>query len=80
LAAVSTVMETKRRSFAKALSWRVFATIITGSVAYVMTGKAGVALQIGLIDTFIKVFVYFAHERLWQRVRYGQIEAPDYEV
>jgi len=73
-------METKRRSFVKALSWRVFATAITGSVAYVLTGKASFAIQIGLIDTFIKVFVYFAHERVWQRVPYGRIEAPDYEV
>jgi uncharacterized membrane protein len=73
-------METKRRSFVKALSWRVFATVITASVAYALTGKASFALQIGLIDTCIKVFVYFAHERVWQRVPYGRIEAPDYEV
>jgi uncharacterized membrane protein len=73
-------METKRRSFAKALSWRAFATVITGTVAFAMTGKVRFALQIGLIDTAIKVFVYFAHERVWQRVPYGKIEAPDYEV
>ena len=73
-------MDTKRRSFAKALSWRVFATVITGSVAYALTGRAGFALQIGLIDTAIKVFVYFAHERVWQKVPYGQLDAPDYEL
>jgi uncharacterized membrane protein len=73
-------METKRRSLLKALSWRVFATVITGSVAFAMTGKAAFALQIGLIDTTIKIFVYFAHERVWQRVPYGRIERPDYEV
>jgi adenylylsulfate kinase len=73
-------METKRRSFIKALSWRVFATVITGSVAYALTGKAGFALEIGLIDTAIKIFVYFAHERVWQRIPYGRVEAPDYQV
>jgi uncharacterized membrane protein len=73
-------METKGRSLAKALSWRVFATVITGTVAFAMTGKLAFALQIGLIDTSIKVFVYFAHERVWQRVPYGRIERPDYEV
>ena len=73
-------METNRRRLAKALSWRVFATIITGSVAYVLTGKASFALEIGMIDTFIKIFVYFAHERVWQRIPYGRLEAPDYEV
>ena len=73
-------METKRRSLAKALSWRVFATMITGSVAFALTGKAGFAVQIGLIDTVIKIFVYFGHERLWHRIPYGRIDAPDYEV
>ncbi len=73
-------METKRRSLVKALSWRVFATVITGSVAFALTGKAGFALQIGLIDTVIKVFVYFAHERVWQHVPYGRVDSPDYEV
>jgi len=73
-------METKRRSLIKALSWRVFATVITGTVAFCLTGKAGFALEIGLIDTAIKIFVYFAHERVWQRIPYGRVEAPDYQV
>ena len=73
-------METKRRSFVKALSWRVFATVITGTVAFALTGKARFALEIGLIDTAIKIFVYFGHERVWQRIPYGRVEAPDYQV
>jgi uncharacterized membrane protein len=73
-------METRRRSIIKALSWRVFATVITGTVAYVLTGKASFAMEIGLIDTAIKLVVYFAHERIWQRIEYGRVEAPDYEV
>jgi uncharacterized membrane protein len=74
------LIETKGRSLAKALSWRVFATVITGTVAFALTGKLGFALQIGLIDTLIKVFVYFGHERVWQRIAYGRVESPDYEV
>jgi uncharacterized membrane protein len=73
-------METKRRSFIKALSWRVFATVITGTVAFALTGKGGFALEIGLIDTAIKIFVYFGHERVWQRIPYGRVDAPDYQV
>jgi uncharacterized membrane protein len=72
--------ELKRRSLAKAVSWRMFATIITGTVAFALTGKARFALEIGLIDTVIKLFVYFAHERVWQRIPFGRIETPDYEV
>lgn len=73
-------METKRRSVAKALSWRLLATIITSCVAFAMTGKMTFAMEIGLADTLIKLFIYFTHERVWQRISYGRIEAPDYEV
>jgi uncharacterized membrane protein len=72
--------ETKRRSVAKALSWRFLATVITTTVAFVLTGKVDFALKIGVLDTSIKLFVYFAHERLWNRIPYGRLEAPDYEV
>lgn len=75
-----TTFESKRRSVAKALSWRVLATIITTVVAFVLTGKLHFALEIGLVDTGIKLVIYFAHERLWNKVSYGRIEAPDYEV
>ena len=75
-----TVFETKRRSVAKALSWRFLATIITTLVAFVLTGTLKFALEVGLLDTTIKLFVYFAHERLWNRIAYGRVEAPDYEV
>ena len=73
-------VETRRRSFVKALSWRVFATLITMVVAFSMTGELAFAAKIGLIDTGVKLFVYFAHERVWQRVRFGKIDSPDYQI
>jgi uncharacterized membrane protein len=73
-------VETKRRSFAKAISWRLLAVVITSSVAYALTGKLEFALEIGAIDTAIKLVIYFAHERLWQRIPYGKIDAPDYQI
>ncbi len=73
-------METKRRSLAKALSWRVIAVTITFSIAYALTGELVFAAQIGALDTVFKVLVYFAHERVWQRVGYGKIDAPDYQI
>jgi uncharacterized membrane protein len=73
-------METRRRSFLKALSWRLFATIITTTVAYTMTGKMSFAVEIGAIDTLIKIFIYFAHERFWQLIPYGKIRPTDYQI
>ena len=73
-------METRRRSMVKALSWRVFATFITTGIAYALTGQISFAIEIGLIDTLLKLLVYFAHERVWQRSPYGLPKKTDYAI
>lgn len=65
-------METKRRSLAKALSWRVIAWSITASVAYLFTGKIAFALSIGFADSLLKIFAYYMHERTWMTIDYGR--------
>ncbi len=72
--------ETRRRSLAKAISWRIFAAIITACVALVMTHQLEFAAKIGVIDTTVKLLVYFLHERAWNKLNYGRVPAPDYEV
>lgn len=75
-------METRRRSLAKAMSWRFFATIITMTVAFVITGELAFAFEIGLLDTTVKFATYFMHERVWVRVQWGKQSAkpPDYNI
>ncbi len=73
-------METKRRSFAKAMSWRVLATFITMGVAYSLTSELAFAAKIGVIDTVVKLAIYFFHERIWTRIGYGKIDSPDYQI
>ena len=73
-------MDSHVRSIAKTLSWRVFGTFITGSVVWAITGKAGLGAIIGIADTTVKLGVYYAHERAWNRVRFGRSEPPDYHI
>jgi adenylylsulfate kinase len=73
-------METRRRSMIKALSWRVLAAIITTIVVLAMTGKMEFAAKVGALDTTIKLLIYFLHERAWNKISYGRLETPDYEV
>jgi uncharacterized membrane protein len=73
--------ETRRRSVLKSISWRIFAAIITSCVVYAMTGKGDFAAKVGVIDTGVKLFIYFLHERVWDRINYGRLPpGPDYEV
>ena len=64
--------ESTLRSLLKAISWRVVATAITFSVALILTGETLIALEIGLLDTVIKLGAYFFHERLWGRLKVGK--------
>ncbi|TYO98532.1 putative membrane protein [Geothermobacter ehrlichii] len=73
-------MESTRRSLAKAISWRLIATTITGTLAFALTGELAFAAQIGLADTALKIFIYVAHERLWNRIPFGREKQPEYYI
>ena len=73
-------METRLRSAAKALTWRVTALVVTTAVVWVVTGRPKLAVSIGALDTAIKLAVYYTHERCWLKVRFGRLHPPDYEI
>ncbi len=73
-------MESHSRTIAKALSWRFIATLITFTVAWIVTGKLAFAAEIGLADTIIKLGAYYFHERLWIRIKFGKLIRPEYEI
>jgi len=68
--------ETRKRSILKALSWRTWATITTAIIVFVFTGKFALAITVGLIEVFAKMGLYFFHERVWQKIRWGKKEVP----
>jgi uncharacterized membrane protein len=68
--------ESKVRSFVKAISWRVLATFITVSIAYLLTGETVIALEIGFLDLVIKLIAYFLHERIWGKIKLGKKVHP----
>lgn len=73
-------METHLRSIVKAMTWRVLATAITFSVAWTLTGHIEKAVQIGILDTLIKLGIYYSHERVWNRLQFGKPKPPEYQI
>ena len=57
-----------KRHIAKAITWRVVGTIDTILIAWFITGKPLVGLQIGLAEVVTKMLLYYLHERLWFRI------------
>lgn len=60
------------RSLAKAISWRITGTVDTILLSWFFTGSIGTALSIGLTEVLTKMFLYYAHERVWNRVSLGR--------
>ena len=73
-------MESHIRSIAKAMTWRTGGTVVTFAVALILTGKLELAAQIGILDTVIKIGAFYAHERIWIRLKFGKQEPPEYQI
>lgn len=70
LKTVYTVAKGSRvRSVLKTVSWRILATIITGIVVYLYTGKIGESSKITLTAALVLTVIYYLHERFWIWIR-----------
>lgn len=68
-------METHGRSVAKAISWRILASLVTGLIAFVFTENLMIAVGIGSTEALAKIFLYWGHERVWDRIPWGRTAA-----
>lgn len=77
-----TVTEKGYRSLVKTISWRTVGTIDTIIIAWLVIGDLNFAVSIGGIELFTKMTLYYFHERLWSRSKFGIIEekSPEYEI
>lgn len=73
-------MEHPKRSALKALTWRIIAFLVTIIVVYIYSGDIKEALVIGVSANFVKIFLYYIHERMWNRVKFGRVKTPDYQI
>jgi len=64
--------ETNKRSIVKGISWRIVATTTTIIIVYVFFGRLDLAIAAGMIETVLKIALYWAHERIWQKLRWGK--------
>jgi len=73
-------MESHGRSIVKAVTWRAGGTVVTFIVAWLLTGETTLSVGIGLLDSAVKIGAFYAHERFWNRVRFGKLEPPEYQI
>ena len=75
------VKDTPGRSLAKAVSWRILASLTTFLITFVIfrqkiSGPYKQILEAStlvlIFDVIIKIFIYYLHERLWTNISWGK--------
>lgn len=61
--------DSNRKSLLKAISWRMSGSILTFLIVYITTGSIKFSLSIASLETVVKIFFYYIHERIWDKVR-----------
>jgi len=74
------MQEKAYRSVAKTISWRTLGTLDTIIISYFVTGNLVMAASIGSIEVITKMILYYFHERAWNKISFGKIKEPDYQI
>ncbi len=64
--------ETVTRSIVKTVSYRITIVILDFLCIYIFTGKVKVALGFTIVSNIYTTIIYFLHERIWGKVKWGK--------
>ena len=64
--------EHKKRSILKTLTWRITASLDTFVIAWIITGDWKMGGSIAGIEVITKMFFYYFHERIWNKIKWGK--------
>ena len=65
--------ESRKRSIAKTITFRIVATLTTFILVLIFTNEIKIALGLSIVEFFSKIIVYYVHERIWTKVRWGLV-------
>jgi uncharacterized membrane protein len=60
------------RSILKSITWRIVGTADTVIISWIVTGALTLAFSIGFVELLSKMLLYFVHERIWNKIRWGK--------
>ena len=64
--------DTTRRSVIKTISWRITGSSATFLIAYLISGDMSIAGTIAVIQLTANTILYYIHERIWNKIRWGR--------
>jgi adenylylsulfate kinase len=66
------IIETRYRSWLKAITWRIIATLTTVVLVYIFFGRLEMAAAVGALEVILKLIFNFVHERIWLWIKFGK--------
>jgi len=64
----------RKRHLAKAITWRIVASLTTFAIGWGVTGDMHFGMAIGAADVVIKIILYYLHERAWYHSEFGVVK------
>jgi uncharacterized membrane protein len=64
----------RKRHIAKTFTWRIVGTIDTMLLGWLISGNPLIGLKIGLLELITKMVLYYFHERIWYKSKFGVSE------
>ena len=62
------MIESKKRSILKTLSYRAILTIVLAAITYAFTGNLVQTSGITIMFSVLATIVYYLHERIWTKI------------
>ncbi len=75
-------MDSHLRSIIKSITWRLIAVAVTMLISYIWLHEWGSSIVLSLLANGIKAFLYYLHERGWNKIDLGRKKAiqEDYQI
>jgi uncharacterized membrane protein len=68
----SSVDEKIKRSLVKTITYKIVMTIFLFVISFLITTETDKSLNIAILYNILSVFIYFSHERAWNKIRWGK--------
>ncbi len=62
---------TRKRSVIKSIVWRIICIVVSILTTFLLTDRWDLAVSIGTLYNAITMVLYYFHERIWNRIKWG---------
>ena len=66
------MIDSKKRSFTKAVSWKVLGFFILSLVAFIITGSIKQTSFVAIVYHLLMLCLFMLHERVWNKIKWGK--------